>query len=281
MFKRLIKKYKYVDKKDIIHVHPERIIKSGKYSTADFAQFDPTAKMRQKKKIEEQQARSSPVNISGIKDKSCRSSISSSHAKTSESILSSDNSQADSTSLNRTSAQEFSQVFESRLKSETEKAYNQGYQQGRASGLAVVDAKAEQITRLINNVLIEFDKSSAKFFKEIETVAIDMSVHLAEKIIGDAVTMIPDIIKTNVDKCINLLAGAGTVEIKINPTDYETIKAYLPNLDKKFDNKYTFVLEPDQNISRGGCLVEFEGSVIDGRIETQLEKIKQHMELLT
>jgi len=280
LFKRLIKKYKYIDKESPIHSHPERIIKSGNYSALDFAQFDPTAKISQKKKIESQSARSSRVNTPGVESDPGLSSNTSSQITPSDSVLSHDYPQKPQTGLNRTTAEEITKTFESRLKSEVEKAYNQGYQEGKVSGLAEMNSRAEQITQLINNVLTEFDKSSAKFFEEIERVAIDMSVHLAEKIIGEAVTMVPDIIKTNVDKCINLLAGAGTVEIKINPIDYETVKAYLPSMDKKFDNRYTFVLEPDQNISRGGCLVEFEGSVIDGRVETQLEKIKQHMELL-
>lgn len=278
MYKRLIKKYKYIDKKNLVFEHPEKIIKSGKCSAVDFVQFDPTANVSQKKKIESMSDRSSRVNISDIENKPA---LSSNQTMQSDSVLTADNSRTNHQGLDQTTAAETGDTFESRLKSEGEKAYNQGYQQGKASGLAEVNARTEQITQLINNVLTEFDKSSAKFFEEIERVAIDMSVHLAEKIIGEAVTMVPDIVKTNVDKCINLLAGAGTVEIKINPIDYETIKAYLPSMDKKFENRYTFVLEPDQNISRGGCLVEFEGSVIDGRVETQLEKIKQHMELLT
>ena len=281
MFKRLIKKYKYIDKKNIIYSRPERIIKSGKYFAMDFAQFDPAAKISQKNNVEPRSAQSSRTNIPDIESNSDPSSITSTQITPSDSVLSPDYPHTAQTNSDQTPAAEAAEMFESRLKSEVAKAHDQGFQEGKASGLAEMDVRAEQITRLIDNVLTEFDKSSAKFFEEIERVAIDMSVHLAEKIIGEAVTMVPDIIKTNVDKCINLLAGAGTVEIKINPIDYETIKAYLPSMDKKFENRYTFVLEPDQNISRGGCLVEFEGSVIDGRVETQLEKIKQHMELLT
>jgi len=281
LFKRLIKKYKYIDRKNLSYSRPERIIKSGEYSAADFAQFDPTAEVNQKKKIKAQIDQSSRANLSGIENQSGLSSIVSTQDTPSDSVLSPGYSQTAQPVLSQTLVEETAENFESRLKSEVEKSYNQGYQEGKASGLAEVNTRDEQITQLINNVLTEFDKSSAKFFEEIERVAIDMSVHLAQKIIGEAVNKVPDIVKTNVDKCINLLAGAGTVEIKINPIDYETIKAYLPSMDKKFENRYTFVLEPDQNISRGGCLVEFEGSVIDGRVETQLDKIKQHMELLT
>ncbi len=280
MFKRLIKKYKYIDENNIIYEHQEKINKSAKYSAIDFAQFDPAAKIRQKKKDEHRSNRSSSAGSSGLENRPGLQTKTPDPSNLSETVSANGVPGINQTNPGQTLSTETAEISESKLKTETDKAYNLGYQKGKTEGLAEANNRAEQVTRLINNVLTEFDKSSAKFFEEIEKVAIDMSVHLAEKIIGEAVTMVPDIIKTNVDKCINLLAGAGTVQIKINPTDYETIKAYLPNMNKKFDGKYTFVLEPDQNINRGGCLVEFEGSVIDGRIETQLEKIKQHMELL-
>jgi flagellar assembly protein FliH len=110
---------------------------------------------------------------------------------------------------------------------------------------------------------------------------LDLSVHLAEKIVSEAATNMPEVVKANVDKCINLLAGSGEVVVKINPADYEIVKAYLPSLEHKFEGKFSFSLKPDQNMTSGGCLIEMNGSVIDGRIETQLAKIKQQMMLLS
>ncbi|MCP4583194.1 MAG: hypothetical protein GY839_16420 [candidate division Zixibacteria bacterium] len=272
MSNRLIKKYKYIGDDGQVVVNPGRLHKAGKYKSLKLDQYDPNAESRRQKK-EASRSKSQTRIEAKIP------------AQNSETILADSDPQTLSGDVvenhSEPVAVESSVNFEERLRTETEAAHNKGFQEGRANGLAEGQARTDQVTQVINKVLAEFDNSSAKFFEEIEKVAIDMSVHLAKKIIGEAAAKVPDVIKTNVDKCINLLAGAGTVEIKINPADYDIIKAYLPDLDRKSENRYSFVLEPDQNVERGGCLVEFEGSVIDGRVETQFEKIKQHMEQLT
>ena len=171
--------------------------------------------------------------------------------------------------------------MEAKMISEKQVSYNEGIQAGKNAGKAENAAEIQRLAQLFTAIKTDFDSAAVKFFEEIEKIAMDMSVHLARKIIGDAVSSVPDIIKTNVDKCVNLLAGSGTVQIKINPNDYDIIKMYIPDLESKFEGKFSFILEPDNKIDRGGCLIDFEGSTIDGRIETQVDKIQKQMEMIT
>jgi len=166
------------------------------------------------------------------------------------------------------------------MAAEKKAAHAAGFQEGRTQGLAEAFARVEKIKTTVEKMMGEMNNSSKRFFEEFETTLTDLSLHLAAKIIGEAAYMMPEVVRANVEKCVSLLAGAGNVTIKINPGDYEVIKELLPNLERKFDGHFSYIIEPDQKISRGGCLIEMDGSVIDGRIETQFLKLKEEMQQL-
>jgi flagellar biosynthesis/type III secretory pathway protein FliH len=171
--------------------------------------------------------------------------------------------------------------FDSRLKNETQAAFNRGLQEGRVQGAAEWTPRAKQISESFDKALEQLGGQFQHYCEELEKSITELSVHLAEKIVGEAAHKMPEVVKVNLDKCTSLLAGSGKVVVKINPSDYESIKTYLSAVSQKYEGKFAFQIEPDQNITSGGCIVELDGSMIDARIETQLTNIKNHMKLLT
>lgn len=271
MSNKLIKKYTYIEKGETEPKQANRVLKSGTYRSVKPEHSGQNPKNSQKKKL------NAPER--GAQFSKIKSSLKSSKHFGSGSADSSKS--AESQEQSELTAVDAMADCEALIKKEAARAYQRGLHEGKINAVAINDAKIAQASAIFDNIKIELTKASKKFFDEIEKVAMDMSVHLARKIIGDAVNAVPDVIKANVDKCLELLAGAGAVDIKINPSDYDTIKAYLPSLEQNLESRFSFKLEPDRNIEKGGCLVEFEGSVIDGRIETQFQKIKKQMEILT
>ena len=280
LFNQLIKKYKYVNNDVSEPVKHENILKKGRFKDDELSTPGSLVNTIQKKKVisSSDYRMSSPASqttsVSTI-DKTVSSDKKDTNSnKKNQNLNTKQNSSVDSIGskalIHETKIRE---KYDTLVKIESEKSYNDGFQEGKA--------RADQVSQIVNSISSEFEKASEHFFRDMENVVLDLSVHLAGKIIGEAVSMIPDIVKSNVEKCVNLLAGGGNVMIKINPGDYEVIKECLPNLDQKHEGKYSFILEPDHNISRGGCLIELDGSVIDGRIETQFEKLKKHMEMLS
>jgi flagellar biosynthesis/type III secretory pathway protein FliH len=171
--------------------------------------------------------------------------------------------------------------YEHRLKKENQEAYLRGLAEGRNQGIAEWTPQSQRISGALEKAMAALSQRNESNLQALEKSIGDLAVFLAEKIIGEAISRIPDVIKENVDKCLKLLAGSGNVIIKINPADYEVIKAYLPSLMQRYEGKFNFHLEPAQNISPGGCFLELDGSLVDGRIETQLENIKQHIQILS
>jgi flagellar assembly protein FliH len=181
----------------------------------------------------------------------------------------------------KSSFEKLKEEYEHRLKKENQEAYLRGLTEGRNQGIAEWTPQSQRISGALEKAMAALSQRNESNLQALEKSIGDLAVFLAEKIVGEAISRIPDVIKENVDKCLKLLAGSGSVMIKINPADYDVIKAYLPSLMQRHEGKFTFHLEPAQNISPGGCFLELDGSLIDGRIETQLENIKQHIQILS
>lgn len=171
--------------------------------------------------------------------------------------------------------------YERRLKHENQESYLRGLNEGRKQGTAEWTPQAQRISQALEKAMAALSQRYETNLQALEKSIGDLSIFLAEKIVGEAVNRFSDVVKENVEKCLRLLAGSGNVIIKINPGDYEVIKSNLPSLLQRYEGKFSFHLEPAQNISPGGCALELDGSLVDGRIESQLENIKQHIKLLS
>lgn len=300
LYSKLIKRYKYISsedeqvvkkqqilkktslKNDILPELPEikfhRILKKGHYKKLDTSLINSDKTHNQKKNTVANLSSRNQLNETKV----CFSTNSIKNDSPQNNNIGVQANSNTVNSVNRRSLDSsLKNEYNARLKKETEKSYNKGFQEGHKNGYDEASAKTDQINQVLSTITEDFNEKSQDFFNEIEEVVLDLSVHLAKKIVFDAVDMIPDIVKTNVENSVKLLAGAGRVMIKINPADYDIIKEYIPSLDQKHEGKFSFVIEPDNNITRGGSLIELNGSIIDGRVETQIETLKQHMKMLT
>ncbi len=284
MSNKLIKRYKYIDSGTVKIVGPKKLFKNAQYTSPEYDQFyedHPDYKAKKEPQPQSDVSESDSEVTSGANV----------GARTTDSPGPEPevNIQAGAMDTGSSFREDEKQALEEQLKSqydaqllgEKQNSRNEGFQEGKQAGLAESAAEIKRLTTLVQSIQTEFQSAASKFFDEVEKLTMDMSVYLAKKIVGEAVSVVPDIIRTNVDKCVKLLAGSGTAQIKINPNDYDTIKGHIPNLEQQTGDKFTFVLEPDNKIERGGCMVEFDGSSIDGRIQTQIEKIQKQMEMIT
>jgi flagellar assembly protein FliH len=281
--KKVIKKYNYIGDGVESISRDSNVIKGGDFMPPDFDQFDPFLAKVQKKNAIKPAIRNAPLQTAVTNNRMIPVDLPGQAVSQPEATADGMATKSQAVAIDDPKAieNELQVLFAAQLSDAKKQAYDSGFREGKNSATSEAKKFQNQALQILNGMKSELEKQRDKFFEEIGQVAMDMSVHLAKKIIGDAVTMMPEVIKTNVDKCVGLLAGSGTVQIKINPADYDILKSYLPELEQKQEGKYSFVLEPDSKIERGGCLIAFEGSTIDGRIETQIAKLKQQMEMLT
>jgi flagellar biosynthesis/type III secretory pathway protein FliH len=265
---QIIKDYNFIGKESIPTVSRDSIMAAGNYEEPELPRFLDVLPNSRRTHV----SRSNKV-ITDAEVTSHKGKISHNNLHQSEIVI--------SAVPEKSPVEKLKEEYELRLKKENQDAYLRGLAEGRKQGVAEWTPQSQRISNALEKAMSALSQRNESNLQAMEKSIGDLAMFLAQKIVGEAVSRVPEVIKENIDKCLKLLAGSGNVAIKINPADYDIVKAYLPSLLTRHEGKFTFLIEPAQNISPGGCFLELDGSLVDGRIETQLENIRQHIQLLS
>jgi len=279
LFDRLIKNYNYKAADSNYVSRPQGFIKSSEFELKSSSPTGSDVLAEKKKLLQNSDLdRRHSENLPGAPSKSQSNNFPSSESKKAQDLQPATN---NALSVINKVKNKLKSDYDTRLVEETEKAYQKGLLEGKTQGLNDGLAQINRLSGMMASIKAELEEKSAVYFEELEQVMIDFSTFLTQKIIDDAAGKIPEVIKSNVRQCTGMLTGSGKVLININPEDYQQVQAFLPELSNQNEGKYEFIVEPKDNISRGGCTLELNGSVIDGRIETQIENLRTSIAMLS
>jgi flagellar assembly protein FliH len=153
-----------------------------------------------------------------------------------------------------------------------QQGYAEGFVQGRAQ--AMLEAQRE-----INDFTANQGKDAAReFARLLETAQVQLDVaeqataqgvlelacELARQMLRHEISSNPNALLPVIREALGLLfADSRGVLVKLNPLDLdvlqEVLKEEYPNLHLN--------LHADASITRGGCLIESGGTIVDGRLE--------------
>lgn len=150
--------------------------------------------------------------------------------------------------------------------------YAEGFVQGRAQ--ALLEAQ-QQINAYINQqgretaqqfgALIESARSQLEGAEQMAAQAVlELASEMARQVLRHEISSNPNVLLPVIREALGMLfSDSRAVQIKLNPLDLDVLQDILreeyPNLP--------LTLQPDPAMTRGGCLVESGGTVIDGRLE--------------
>ncbi len=174
-----------------------------------------------------------------------------------------------------------SQELAERIRMAQDEAYNKGIQAGIAAGRAEWEPTAKQLSAAFESAIRQCQERHQALAEEFEKSLYELSMNIARKVIGDAAVRSSDAAAFNVKNCLSMMGGSGEVTIKLSPSDIESIRASLPDFEKMNDGRFRINLISDESITPGGCFVELDGSIIDARIDSQLDNIKKHLSVLS
>ncbi len=150
--------------------------------------------------------------------------------------------------------------------------YAEGFVQGRAQALLeaqqqINDYMAKQGRESAQQLggLIEAARNQLEAAEQMAGQAVlELACEMARQVLRHEISSNPNVLLPVIREALGLLfADSRAVLIKLNPLDLDVLQDILreeyPNLP--------LTLQPDAAITRGGCLVESGGTVIDGRLE--------------
>jgi flagellar assembly protein FliH len=100
---------------------------------------------------------------------------------------------------------------------------------------------------------------------------------IAEKVIHVEVRSRERPILRAVERAIHASVQSEEYRVRVNPEDMSVVTENKPLFLASISGLQNIVIESDQEISRGGCVVESDQGKVDGTIETQLEQIQEQL----
>lgn len=165
------------------------------------------------------------------------------------------------------------QAFRQRLEAERlaalERAEAEGFAAGQRRGEALHAEQLEVLAGLIASTGAALEAGIAGS----EDVLVEIAFEAAGKILGEAMLQREGVVAI-VREILRGVRERERLVVRVSPADHAALAAHRAQLLQGEDGR-TIDLVADERVALGGCLVETTGGTLDGRLETQLQRLAE------
>jgi flagellar assembly protein FliH len=157
--------------------------------------------------------------------------------------------------------------------------YEQGFTDGRARAEEEFERELEsriarerdQLFSLLDAIQTQY----ASFQQKAERTSIELAVAIAELILKRELATDREAVIRQIHEALKRVLGVERIKLRVNPEDEQLVRDRRSEILAESDSIREMVIEPDEAISRGGCIVESESGNVDALVSTQLHKIEE------
>jgi type III secretion protein L len=147
---------------------------------------------------------------------------------------------------------------------EAERLTQKAQAEGRERGLQAV-----------TELLVGARTAAARARSEAEVELRALAVRIAGKILGRELALDANAVTDVVAQALAHAGDPRDVVVRLNPADLEAIERGKPRLIERVKKARSLTFRGDDQVARGGCIVETELGIVDARLSTQLEAIER------
>lgn len=152
------------------------------------------------------------------------------------------------------------EVEEAKAQADTIRA--QALQQGQHQAV-------EEMLDVLGKARAEYDL----LLQRAEPDMVRLAFQIASRLIGETLEMAPERVEQMVARSLELVRGKRQVLLRVHPDDLATLRAAEARLSYVVGGAPVH-LQADEEVARGGCLIETESGQIDARLQTQLDVLQ-------
>jgi flagellar assembly protein FliH len=150
----------------------------------------------------------------------------------------------------------------------------EGLREGREEALAALAPALESLTQALEGVQSDQYNRAAR----LESHAVDLALFLAEKIIGGALAVQPDLVIESVRGALRGIVERERVTILVHPEDLELVRDAIDDLRASLGGIEHCEVQAERRVSRGGAVVRTPDGDVDARVETKLQRAREVVE---
>ena len=163
-----------------------------------------------------------------------------------------------------------------RIKAEEEAkqiGYDEGFNVGKKQGYDEQQEKLEMAKQVVELA----KKDYQHYIQSSEHTILELALRVSEKIINQE-------LESNNEAFVQLVIGAikeareyQEVQLRVHPTQYETVLSYKEELLSIFPKETEFFIFPDDNLTPTSCMIETPSGRIDASIDSQMYEVKEKL----
>jgi flagellar assembly protein FliH len=156
-----------------------------------------------------------------------------------------------------------------------EAARGQGYDDGHAAGMAAALAELQPGKETLAAIGRELVAEHDALFEQMSKDAVELALALAEKIVGAALEVRPELVLDVVTATLRRVTDRTSVVLEINPDDYELVRGAIGEIAAGFGGFSSLDVVPERRVGRGGCTVRMAEGEIGATIDEQLARARE------
>ncbi len=158
-----------------------------------------------------------------------------------------------------------------------DEGFSIGYDEGRAQAVGELQQEWQQKIEEAQSLLSEAYKMRDQIIQEAEPFLVELSIAIAEKLIGRQLELNPDIAIEMTRKSLARRREQGVITLCVAPEHLAFMQAAREELTLSIDSQAELHILPDATVQDFGCVIRSNFGSIDARIDTQLTEIKREL----
>jgi len=154
------------------------------------------------------------------------------------------------------------------IESMHQEAWKEGYAAGYEEGSARGRLEAAELHQLLQSMHTALSGLDQEVAEEIQALALEV----ARQVVRDTLKTQPESVLAVIREALTQVPQQGAT-VRVNPLDAALVRQYLGEQFSSTSHR----LREDEEVQRGGCLIESEGGQIDAQITTRWRRVVENI----
>jgi flagellar biosynthesis/type III secretory pathway protein FliH len=151
-------------------------------------------------------------------------------------------------------------------------AFDAGYRAGRADAEAQHEERLSGAIGALQAAVTLMAENEARYLGVLEDNLAALAVCVARQLIAREVRTSPDITIDLIRRAVSEFPVDESLRIRLNPFDLSALAVAREGSMVKVASGHEIAWVPDARVNSGGCVIEGRERILDGRVDTALER---------
>lgn len=149
-------------------------------------------------------------------------------------------------------------------------AYSRGFEEGREAGEDAEAARFRTASQSVSEALAQISARERVFTENLRDNLCALATAIARHVIGRELAADPQLVEQLVHRALEVFPIDQPVRVRVNPVDLAAL-ATSGGSHPQLSHRESIWM-PDPQVAPGGCIVEGRERIVDGRVDTALER---------